>query len=98
MDKFTEYRNEISKANKKIKRLRPFIRFYEEGIKQAKEDISSCIMHGLISSDCVPYEEYTFGEAVSRLEDSRYMVNCTSKEIRKLKKKVSQYNRLIASL
>lgn len=98
MDKFTEYRNEISKANKKIERLRSFIRYYEETIRQAKEDISSCIMHGLILSDCVPYEEYTFGTAVSNLEDSRYMVNCTSKEIRNLKKKVSQYNRLIAKL
>jgi hypothetical protein len=98
MDKLTEYRDAISKANERIKRLRPFIRYYEEVIKQAKEDISSCIMHGLISSDCVPYEEYTFGEAVSMLEDSRYMVNCTSKEIRELKKRVSQYNRLIARL
>ena len=79
---------EISKMRERIYALRRFIPSLEERIRQSKGDISCCIRHGLIKSDYVPFEEYTFGYALARLDETRFMVNSISKEIKELKKRI----------
>lgn len=79
---------EISKMRERIYALRRFIPNWEEQIRQSKDDISCCIRHGLIKSDYVPFEEYTLGYALARLDEARFMVNSISKEIKELKKRI----------
>ena len=83
----------ISKAHKRICYLRRMIPYWNEKIRQAKIDISSCISHGLVRSDYVPFEEYTFGNAVARLDEARFMINSIGREIRLLKKEISSENK-----
>lgn len=83
----------ISKAHKRIYNLRRMIPGYEEQIRQAKIDISSCILHGLVTSDYVPFEGYTLGTAIARLDEARFMVNSIGREIRLLKKEISLENK-----
>lgn len=78
---------------KRMYELRRMIPGWEEQIRQAKSDISSCIMHGLIKSDYVPFEEYSFGTAIARLDEARFMVNTIGREIRLLKKEISLENK-----
>lgn len=83
----------ISKANERLCRLRRMVPMWEEQIRQAKEDISCCILHGLVESDYVPFEEYSFGTAIARLVEARFMVNTIGQEIRLLKKQISLENK-----
>jgi hypothetical protein len=69
------------------------IPYWEETIRQSKLDISSCISHGLIESDYVPFEIYSFGTAIARLDEARFMIKSISEEIRILKKAIAVENK-----
>ena len=83
----------ISKNHQRICYLRRMIPYWEETIRQSKLDISSCISHGLIESDYVPFETYSFGTAIARLDEARFMIKSISEEIRILKKAIAVENK-----
>ena len=83
----------ISKAYKRICNLRRMIPYWNEAIRQSKLDISDCILHGLVESDCVPFEKYSFGTAIAKLNEARFMINDIGREIRLLKKEMALENK-----
>lgn len=95
-DKIIHYKEQQSKADKRIKDLKRHLGYLQVYLADLKRDVSYGITHGYADSDFMPCEHLkTFGQIVDELKDVRFLINRKSEEMRLLKNQSRLANKAI---